>query len=127
MSSAFPHLFSPIRLGSYTIKNRIMNTGHAAHFQTGDGLPTARYVDYLRERAKGGVGIIVTGHTVPHADGDAALSFANFDERIVPMSRERVARILSALSKGEADALMASLVRLQASATTFDDIGPDID
>ena len=31
------------------------------------------------------MGIIVTGHTVPHADGDVALSFANFDERIVPM------------------------------------------
>ena len=85
MTNPFPYLFSPIQFGSYTIKNRIMNTGHAAHFQTGDGLPTTRYVDYLRERAKGGVGIIVTGHTVPHADGDAALSFANFDERIVPM------------------------------------------
>ena len=48
-------------------------------------------------------------------------------ERIVPMAREREARILSALSKAEADALMASLVRLQASATTFDDGGPDID
>lgn len=87
MSSLFPNLFSPIQLGTYTIKNRIMNTGHAAHFQTGNGLPTSRYVDYLRERAKGGVGIIVTGHTVPHPDGDAALSFANFDESIVPMYR----------------------------------------
>ena len=87
MSHPYPHLFSPIQFGSYTIKNRIMNTGHAAHFQTGDGLPTGRYVDYLRERAKGGVGIIVTGHTVPHPDGDAALSFANFDQRIVPIYR----------------------------------------
>ncbi len=82
MSEAFPHLFSPLKVGSYTLKNRVMNTGHAAHFQTGDGLPTERYVDYVRERARGGAGIIVTGHTVPHYDGDASLSLANYDERI---------------------------------------------
>ena len=79
----FPNLFSPLRVGCYTLANRIMNTGHAAHFQTGDGLPTARYVDYVRERARGGAGIIVTGHTVPYYDGDASLSLASYDERIV--------------------------------------------
>jgi 2,4-dienoyl-CoA reductase-like NADH-dependent reductase (Old Yellow Enzyme family) len=83
--SSFPALFSPLRVGSYTLANRIMNTGHAAHFQTGDGLPTQRYVDYVRERAKGGAGIIVTGHTVPYHDGDASLSLASYDERIVPI------------------------------------------
>jgi len=80
---AFEHLFSPLRVGTYTLANRIMNTGHAAHFQTGDGLPTQRYVDYVRERARGGAGIIVTGHTVPYYDGDASLSLASYDERIV--------------------------------------------
>jgi 2,4-dienoyl-CoA reductase-like NADH-dependent reductase (Old Yellow Enzyme family)/thioredoxin reductase len=84
MTQPFSDLFSPLKIGGYTIKNRIMNTGHAAHFQTGDGIPTQRYADYVGERAKGGAGIIVTGHTVPHYDGDAALSLSNFDERIVP-------------------------------------------
>ena len=60
MSQPFPHLFSPLKVGTYTLKNRIMNTGHAAHFQTADGLPTERYVDYVAERAKGGAAIIVT-------------------------------------------------------------------
>jgi 2,4-dienoyl-CoA reductase-like NADH-dependent reductase (Old Yellow Enzyme family) len=72
-------------VGRYTLANRIMNTGHAAHFQTGDGLPTQRYVDYVRERARGGAGIIVTGHTVPYHDGEASLSLASYDERIVPV------------------------------------------
>ena len=85
MTMAFPHLFSPIRVGRFTVKNRIMNTGHAAHFQTGDGLPTQRYVDYVRERARGGVGIIVIGNTVTHYDGDAAGSLASFDDRIIPI------------------------------------------
>ncbi len=82
MTDAFSNLFSPLDVGSYRLKNRIMNTGHAAHFQTGDGLPTDRYVDYVAARARGGVGIIVTGHTVPHYDGDASLSLANYDDRI---------------------------------------------
>ena len=85
MTDHFPHLFSPINVGRYTLKNRIMNTGHAAHFQTGSGLPTERYVDYVRERAKGGAGIIVTGFTAPCHDGEAALSLASFDESIVPV------------------------------------------
>lgn len=83
MTQPFSSLFSPLKIGVYTIKNRIMNTGHAAHFQTGDGTPTQRYADYVGERAKGGAGIIVTGHTVPHYDGDASLSLSSFDERIV--------------------------------------------
>jgi hypothetical protein len=37
MTEPFPHLFSPLRVGRYLLKNRIMNTGHAAHFQAGDG------------------------------------------------------------------------------------------
>jgi 2,4-dienoyl-CoA reductase-like NADH-dependent reductase (Old Yellow Enzyme family)/thioredoxin reductase len=84
MAGAFPNLFSPLRVGSYTLKNRIMNTGHAAHFQSGDGLPDDRYVNYVRERAKGGAAIIVTGHTVPVYDGEASLSLTNYDNRIVP-------------------------------------------
>ncbi len=82
MAEPFPNLFAPLKVGTYTLKNRIMNTGHAAHFQTGDGIPTDRYVDYVRERARGGAGIIVTGLTVTRYDGDAALSLASYDERI---------------------------------------------
>ena len=82
MAEPFPSLFAPLKVGTYTLKNRIMNTGHAAHFQTGDGIPTDRYVGYVQERAKGGVGIIVTGFTVTRYDGDTALSLANYDERI---------------------------------------------
>ena len=85
MTPSFPHLFSPLRIGGYTLKNRIMNAGHAAHFQTGDGLPTQRYVDYVKERARGGAGIIVIGLAVTHYDGEASLSLANFDERVVPV------------------------------------------
>ncbi len=88
MSQPFPHLFSPLKVGKYTLKNRIVNTGHAAHFQTSEGMPTYRYIDYVRERAKGGVGMIITGHTVVYRDGDLTMSLTNYDDRIIPKYRE---------------------------------------
>jgi 2,4-dienoyl-CoA reductase-like NADH-dependent reductase (Old Yellow Enzyme family) len=83
----FPRLFSPLRIGRYTLRNRIVNAGHAAHFQTGDGLPTARYVEYVRERVRGGVGLVIIGHTVPHHDGDVSLALTNYDDRVIPWYR----------------------------------------
>src|SRR5215831_6207433 len=85
MTDAFPHLFTPLRVGKYTLKNRIMNTGHAAHFQAGDGTPADQYIHYVGERAKGGAAIIVMGHAVPVYDGEASLSLTNFDDRVIPV------------------------------------------
>lgn len=85
MTDNFPNLFSPITIGKHTLKNRIMNTAHGARFQTSSGVPTERYVDYVRERAKGGCGSIVTGFTVPGRDGDPTRSLANFDDTVVPV------------------------------------------
>ena len=54
----FPHLFSPLKVGAVTIKNRILSTGHDTL------LPRAFVVNeallaYHRARAEGGVGLIV--------------------------------------------------------------------
>jgi 2,4-dienoyl-CoA reductase-like NADH-dependent reductase (Old Yellow Enzyme family) len=48
----FPHLRRPIALGGLTIPNRIMFTTH------GPRLSQPRYLRYLAERAKGGVGLM---------------------------------------------------------------------
>ncbi|WP_309130910.1 FAD-dependent oxidoreductase [Brevibacterium sp.] len=58
MSQLFPHLFAPITLGSTTIRNRIVSSGHDTvlddHGMIGDDL-----VAYHEARAKGGCGLIV--------------------------------------------------------------------
>jgi len=56
----YPNLFSPLEIGGCTVRNRIMQTGHAKMFSE-HGLETKRAVDYHVERAKGGIGLIVTG------------------------------------------------------------------
>ena len=87
MATPFPHLFQPIRVGKYTLKNRIVNAGHAAHFQGEGGLPDDRYVHYVRERAKGGAAMVVLGNTVVYNDGEIPLSMANYDDRVIPVYR----------------------------------------
>src|SRR5207244_9287650 len=50
-------LFSPIKIGHKTAKNRIVSTPHATGYGR-DGYPTQRYLDYYAYKAQGGVGVI---------------------------------------------------------------------
>ena len=54
-------LFSPMNIGTMTVKNRIVMC--AAEFSLGEpsGKVTQRLSDYYEERAKGGVGLIIPG------------------------------------------------------------------
>ena len=53
----FAHLFTPFRLGSVTLRNRIVSTPHATRFGK-DGYVTERYIRYHAEKARGGVGLV---------------------------------------------------------------------
>ena len=56
--TAFPHLFSPIRIGSVNVKNRILSSGHDT-VMAESGMIGDRLVAYQEARAKGGAGLIV--------------------------------------------------------------------
>jgi 2,4-dienoyl-CoA reductase (NADPH2) len=61
----YPHVFSPLQVGHTRIKNRIL----MGSMHTGlEDLPDAgnRLAAYFVERAKGGVGMIITGGIGPH-------------------------------------------------------------
>lgn len=57
-SLRFPHLFSTLRVGSVTLKNRIVSSGHDT-VMTHEGRVTDQLVAYHRARAEGGAGLIV--------------------------------------------------------------------
>ena len=61
----YPHLFSPLRIGSETVRNRIMQTAHVKLFTAGS-VDSQRNVDYQVARAKGGAGLLITGNRVVH-------------------------------------------------------------
>ena len=67
-NGVYSHLFEPLDLGFTTLKNRVlmgsMHTGLEEKDQTGE-----RLAAFYRARAKGGVGLIVTGGFSPNAEG----------------------------------------------------------
>jgi len=58
---SYEMLFSPMNIGTMTVKNRTVMT--AAEFSLGqpNGKPTEKLMNYYEERAKGGVGLIIPG------------------------------------------------------------------
>jgi len=67
MSQEFKHLFSPIKLGPMTLRNRIVSSSHATNFHSVIGPITDRAFNYYLSKATGGLGLIVTQFTVPMA------------------------------------------------------------
>ena len=72
MSASYEHLFSPLKIGSITVKNRYNVGGMGGrHFIYG---PKGEYslngIDYWVERAKGGFGLIITGSNVANLTVD---------------------------------------------------------
>src|SRR5215210_7830428 len=63
--SAYPHLFSPLQIGSITVRNRIMQTAHVKLFAH-NAVDSQRNVAYQAARAKGGAGLLITGNRVVH-------------------------------------------------------------
>ena len=68
MKTAYPHLLAPLDLGFTTLRNRVvmgsMHTGLEDRF-----FNYPKLAAYFRERAKGGVGLIVTGGISPSRQG----------------------------------------------------------
>jgi 2,4-dienoyl-CoA reductase (NADPH2) len=57
LASLFPTLFSPLRVGPVTLKNRIVFTAH--HTNLADDAPSTALAAYYQARAAGGAGLIV--------------------------------------------------------------------
>lgn len=77
--SRYPRLFSPLELGPITVKNRIVNSAHQPRFAHA-GRYTDKLVAYHRERARGGVAVIVSQATCVTPD---YLDLKSVDEGIV--------------------------------------------
>ena len=66
--NAYPHLLAPLDLGFLTLKNRVlMGSMHVGLEEAKDGF--ARMAAFYAERARGGVGLIVTGGIAPNDRG----------------------------------------------------------
>ena len=59
MSEKYPTLFSPVTLGGYTLRNRILHASIVTKYVSG-GKPTEKLLNYYRSRAMGGAAGIIT-------------------------------------------------------------------
>jgi len=86
MTDAFPTLFSPQKLGSHTLKNRICMSAHADSLGE-QGLPTERAVRYYEARARGGAGLLMCFGSASVHPGSSARVWNGvelFDDRVIP-------------------------------------------
>jgi len=78
-TSKYSRLFSPLELGSARLKNRaVMGSMHTGLEEAENGFE--RLAVYYADRARGGVGMIITGGISPNAEGGAGSKLSNRDE-----------------------------------------------
>ena len=62
---AYRYLWTPLRLGPVTVRNRIVFSAHLTNYAR-DGMPTEQHAAYYAARAAGGAGLIVTEEHSTH-------------------------------------------------------------
>jgi 2,4-dienoyl-CoA reductase-like NADH-dependent reductase (Old Yellow Enzyme family) len=83
-TTRYKHLFSPLRLGPVTVRNRIVFSAHLTNYAQ-DGLPTAQHAAYYEARARGGAGLIITEeHSTHPTDWPYEKLIHAFDPRVIP-------------------------------------------
>lgn len=86
MAHDFTSLFTPIRVGGLTLKNRIYSSGHAEAMAEA-GRPTDRLRRYHEAKARGGCALTIFGGSSsvhPSSPAAAWKQIANHDDSIIP-------------------------------------------
>jgi hypothetical protein len=78
------YLWSPIRLGPVTVRNRIVFSAHLTNYAD-DGLPTEQHAAYYAARAAGGAGLIITEeHSTHPTDWPYEKLIHGFHREVIP-------------------------------------------
>jgi 2,4-dienoyl-CoA reductase (NADPH2) len=89
----FPYLFSPLRVGSAVVPNRVVFSAHLTNLAE-HNRPGPRLLAYYEERARGGAGLIITEEQSVHPTDRAYERLIDaFEEDVVPGYRELTRRI----------------------------------
>ena len=78
MKDKYRHIFEPLEVGNYVIKNRIIMGSMHTGLEEGGHQDFSRMGSYFAERASTGVGLIITGGISPNEEG--ALDGAIFNQ-----------------------------------------------
>lgn len=90
----YPHLFQEGNIGVVRIKNRIVMPAMGTNFTGTDGMVCDRNISYYRERARGGVGLIIVEAVYIHQSGKHRVNgIGAADDRFIP-GLQRLARTI---------------------------------
>ena len=91
----YPHLFSPIKLGDVTLKNRILGAPTGASNLTSDGQLSVDTIAYFEQRAAGGAAVVTIGESFVHINTSRARpGVLSLDDPAVYPSLARAARAI---------------------------------
>jgi 2,4-dienoyl-CoA reductase-like NADH-dependent reductase (Old Yellow Enzyme family)/thioredoxin reductase len=85
MANSLKHLFSPIRVKKMEIPNRIVMPPMGTNLGNPDGTVSEANLAYMKRRARGGAGLIITEISAIHPGGIAIPSeLGSYDDRFIP-------------------------------------------
>ena len=117
-ASRYPHVFSPLDLGFTRLKNRIlMGSMHTGLEEAADGFP--RMAAYFAERARGGVGMVITGGIYPNVEAGRGSKLST------PAEAEQHRLITTAVHAADPDVkIVMQILHTGALARTPDCVAP---
>ena len=80
----FPSLFQAGKIGEMRLENRLIMAPLGTVLLDHEGGVTDNLIDYYRQRAAGGVGMIIAQCASPSAEAKAMYSLAIYDDKFVP-------------------------------------------
>lgn len=85
----YQKLFSPVRVGLLTLKNRIVMPAMETHLGDRDGFVTDEVISYYRHRARGGAGLLIFENTGVHLSGRVNKGMCCiYDDKFIPGFRK---------------------------------------
>ncbi len=89
------HLFSPIRIGNMTSKNRLLMSAMSINFGVDDQCcVTDQLVEYFVERARGGIGMMLVGGGSVHPGGQELPDLPQmYNDHAIPALRKMVEKV----------------------------------
>jgi len=125
--TSFPNLFSPIRIGSLGLRNRVVMAPMETCYGSRDGIPTPRSVAYYEARAKGGVGLITLGACSIDERHREVLRTMDFGrDEVVAAHRELTARVHAAGARIQPQLVHPGPDGLAPHLSGIPNIGPSV-
>ena len=94
-----PHLFSPLKIKSLELINRVVMPPMGTLLGNPDGTVSEANLAYIKRRARGGAGLIITEITSVHPTGSLRNELGAYEDRFIPGLKKMVEAVHAAGGK----------------------------